>query len=289
MMNRPILLVIVLLVLLVILPRSVVVVKQWEQAVIFKFREIEQVIREPGLYFIIPYVSSAQRFDARLLTLNQEPKRFLTLEKKDVIVDFYVKWRIADPAVFYRVTSGDLDRANILLAQRINSSMRDEFGKRTVQEVVLSKRDEVLQEVLNTASRLAGELGVSVVDVRTVRIDLPEDVSESVYRRMRSERERVARDFRARGAETGERIRAGADREREEIIAEAYREAELVRGSGDAESTRIYAKAYTEDEEFYALYRSLNAYRSSFNDRRDVLLLSPDSSFFRYFKDPAPK
>ncbi len=289
MINRSILLVIVLVVLSVILPRTVLVVRQWEQAVIFKFREIEQVIQEPGLYFLIPYVHSSQRFDARLLTLNQEPKRFLTLEKKDVIVDFYVKWHIVDPAVFYRVTTGDLDRANILLSQRINSSMRDEFGKRTVQEVVLSKRDEVLDEVLATASELAGELGVGVVDVRTVRIDLPEDVSESVYRRMRSERDRVARDFRARGAETGERVRAGADREREEIIAEAYREAELVRGGGDAESTRIYAAAYTADEEFYALYRSLNAYRNSFSDRRDVLLLSPDSSFFRYFKDPAPK
>ena len=288
MSGRSLLLLIVVMVLVVLGPRMVFVVKQWEQAVVFQFREIDRTDLRPGLYFMIPFVNSVQKFERRLLTLDQEPKRFLTQEKKFVIVDYYVKWRIIDASNFYRATTGDLLRANRLLAQRINSALRDEFGKRTVQEVIAGERGEIMSVARETVSELPDELGILVEDVRTMRIDFPEDVNNAIYNRMRSERARVAKDFRARGEEAAERIRAEADREHEEIVAEAYREAELVRGEGDAESTRIYADAYSEDEEFYALYRSLNAYRNSFRARSDVLLLSPDSDFFRYFKDPGP-
>ena len=288
MSSRSLLLLIVVMVLVVLGPRMVFVVKQWEQAVVFQFREIDRADLRPGLYFMIPFVNSVQKFERRLLTLDQEPKRFLTQEKKFVIVDYYVKWRIVNASNFYRATTGDLLRANRLLAQRINSALRDEFGKRTVQEVIAGERGEIMSVARETVSELPDELGILVEDVRTMRIDFPEDVNNAIYNRMRSERARVAKDFRARGEEAAERIRAEADREHEEIVAEAYREAELVRGEGDAESTRIYADAYSEDEEFYALYRSLNAYRNSFRARSDVLLLSPDSDFFRYFKDPGP-
>lgn len=285
---RSLLLVILGLVAVVIGPRTVFVVKQWEQAVVFQFREIDRTDLGPGLYFMIPFVNSVQKFERRLLTLDQDPQRFLTQEKKFVIVDYYVKWRIINASNFYRATTGDLLRANRLLAQRINSTLRDEFGKRTVQEVIAGERGEIMNVTRETVSELPDELGILVEDVRTMRIDFPEDVNNAIYNRMRSERERVAKDFRARGEEAAERIRAEADREHQEIVAEAYRKAELVRGEGDAESTRIYAEAYSKDEEFYALYRSLNAYRNSFHERSDVLLLSPDSSFFDYFKDPGP-
>ncbi len=264
-------------------------VNQWEQALVFKFREIQTINVKPGLHFMIPFVNTVQKFERRLLTLDQEPQRFLTQEKKDVTVDYYVKWRISDVSNFYRATTGDLNRANILLAQRINSALRDEFGKRTVQDVVASERGEIMEIVRDTTSELATELGVTVVDVRTMRIDLPEEVSESVYARMRSERERVAKDLRARGEEAAERIRASADREREVILAEAYRKSEIARGEGDAKSANIYANVFGQDEEFYDLYRSLNAYRNSFQHGRDMLLVSPEADFFKYFKAPNPE
>jgi membrane protease subunit HflC len=278
-----------LFVIAVIAYSSVFIVNQWEQALVFKFREIQRSDDEPGLHFMLPLVNVAQKFEKRLLNLDQEPQRFLTIEKKDVIVDYYVKWRITDVEKFYTATRGDVLYANGLLGQRINRALRDEFGARTVQEVVAGERTQILSVVTASTSNLPQELGITVVDVRTKRIDLPTEVSNSVYERMRAERNRVAKDFRARGSEAAERIRANADREREIILANAYRDAEIIRGEGDAQATEIYAAAYTKDEEFYSLYRSLNAYKNSFNNGNDILLLEPKSDFFRYFNNSKGK
>ena len=265
---------------------SVFRVQEYEQAIVFQFKEIQRSDYEPGLHFMIPVINTAQKFETRLLNLDQEPQRFLTVEKKDVIVDYYAKWVISDVEKFYVATrGGDVQYATGLLGQRINRALRDEFGKRTVQEVVAGERGEILDVVETTTDQLRDELGITVVDVRTKRIDLPEEVSNSVYARMRAERTRVAKDFRARGEEAAERIRANADREREIILANAYKDAETVRGEGDARATDIYAQSFGEDEEFYTLYRSLNAYRTSFNNNSDILLLEPDSDFFRYFNN----
>ncbi len=268
---------------------SVFTVNQWEQALVFKFREIVRADDQPGLHFMMPVVNAAKKFEKRLLNLDQEPQRFLTIEKKDVIVDYYAKWRITDVDKFYTATRGDVLYANGLLGQRINRALRDEFGARTVQEVVAGERTQILSVVTASTSNLPQELGITVVDVRTKRIDLPTEVSNSVYERMRAERNRVAKDFRARGSEASERIRANADREREIILANAYRDAEMIRGEGDAQATEIYAAAYTQDEEFYSFYRSLDAYKNSFNDSNDVLLLEPKSDFFRYFNNSKGK
>ena len=264
---------------------SVFIVNQWEQALVFKFREIVRSDDKPGLHFMLPVVNKAQKFEKRLLNLDQEPQRFITIEKKDVIVDYYAKWRITDIDKFYTATRGDVLYANGLLGQRINRALRDEFGARTVQEVVAGERTQILSVVTASTSNLPQELGITVVDVRTKRIDLPTEVSSSVYERMRAERNRVAKDFRARGSEASERIRANADREREIILANAYRDAEMIRGEGDAQATEIYAAAYTQDEEFYSFYRSLDAYKNSFINGNDVLLLEPKSDFFRYFNN----
>jgi membrane protease subunit HflC len=265
-------------------------VQQWEQAIVFEFREIERSDDKPGLHILIPAINRAQTFEKRLLNLDQEPQRFLTKEKKDVIVDYYAKWRISNVEKFYTISlGGDIQYTNGLLEQRINRALRDEFGKRTVQEVVVGERGEILDIVTDTTSNLPEELGITVVDIRTKRINLPEEVSHSVYDRMRAERLRVAKDFRARGAEAAERIRANADREREVILASAYRDAEVIRGQGDAQATEIYASAFGRDEEFYGFYRSLNAYQNSFSGGSDILLLKPDSDFFKYFNHPKGK
>ena len=262
---------------------SIFTVNQWQQAIVFKFREIYRSDNQPGIHFMIPLVNYAQKIEKRLLNLDQEPQRFLTKEKKDVIVDYYVKWRITDIEKFYTATRGNIVSANTLLDQRINRALRDEFGERTVQEVVAGERTQILNVVTSTTSNLTDELGISVIDVRTKRIDLPAEVSNSVYQRMRAERDRVAKDFRARGSEAAERIRANADREREVILANAYRDAETIRGEGDAQATEVYAAAFTKDEEFYSFYRSLNAYQNSFSEGNDILLVEPESDFFKYF------
>jgi len=265
-------------------------VQQWERAILFEFGEIKRSDYEPGLHFKWPWINTVRTFDVRLLNLDTDPQRFLTSEKKDVLVDYYAKWRISNVERFYRATNGgDVTYANTLLAQRINSALRDEFGKRTVQQVVAGERAEILQLVRTNTARLPEELGITVADVRTKRIDLPPEVSSSVYQRMRAERTRVAKDFRARGEEAAERIRANADREREVILADAYRDAEVIRGEGDARATEIYAAAFGKNEEFYALYRSLNAYQASFSNSNDILLLKPDSDFFKYFNNPRGK
>ena len=262
-------------------------VQQWEQAIVFKFREIERSDYKPGLHFKIPGVNTSLTCEKRLLNLDQEPQRFLTKEKKDVIVDYYVKWRISDVGKFYTISlGGDVQYANALLEQRITRALRDEFGKKTVQEVVAGDRGEIFDALAATIAQLPQELGILVVDIRTKRIDLPAEVSHSVYERMRAERLRVAKDFRARGEEAAERISATADREREIILANAYRDAEIIRGEGDAQATETYAAAFGSDEEFYAFYRSLSAYQNSFSGQNDILLISPESDFFKYFNHP---
>ncbi len=268
---------------------STFVVNQWELALKLRLGEIVDSDYEPGLHFMVPVLNNVKKFDARIQTLDSRPERFLTIEKKDVIVDSYAKWRIANVSQFFRSTGGDEDKTARLLSERINTSLRDEFGKRTIQEVVSGERAEIMQLLTDDSDAKAAELGVEIIDVRVKQIDLPPEVSESVYGRMRAERERVARDLRALGAEAAERIRADADRQREVILAEAFREAEQLRGSGDAKAAEIYAKAYNQNPEFYAFFRSLSAYENVFDSGGDVMVLRPDSEFFRYFDSKASR
>ena len=274
---------IALLVLLIY--ASTFVVKQYETAIKLRLGEIVGSDYEPGLHFKVPLLNNIITFDARIQTLDARPERFLTIEKKGVIVDSYTKWRISNAAQFFRSTGGDSARTARLLSERINTSLRNEFGKRTIQEVVSEDRLELMTELTKQIDTQATELGVDVVDVRVKKIDLPPEVSESVYNRMRAERERVARDLRAKGSEAAERIRADADRQRTVILADAYRESEETRGQGDAKASEVYAKAYQADPSFYAFYRSLNAYDTSFGKGGTTLVLAPDSDFFRYFRD----
>ncbi|MCU7933471.1 MAG: protease modulator HflC [Candidatus Thiodiazotropha sp. (ex Dulcina madagascariensis)] len=261
------------------------IVNQWEVALKLRLGEIITTDYEPGLHWMVPILNNVQTFDARIQTMDARPERFLTAEKKDVIVDYFAKWRIADVAQYFRSTGGSLDKTARLLQERINTSLRDEFGKRTVQEVISGERTEIMDKLTKDSDAKAAELGVEILDVRVKQIDLPPEVSESVYQRMRAERERVARDLRAKGAEAAEKIRANADRERIVIVSNAYREAEKLRGEGDGKAAETYANAYKQDSEFYAFYRSLNAYKNSFQDRSDVMVLQPDSDFFRYLKN----
>ncbi|MCU7946085.1 MAG: protease modulator HflC, partial [Candidatus Thiodiazotropha sp. (ex Cardiolucina cf. quadrata)] len=260
-------------------------VNQWEVALKLRLGEIVATDYTPGLHWMVPVLNNVKTFDARIQTMDARPERFLTAEKKDVIVDYFAKWRIADVAQYFRSTGGGLDKTARLLQERINTSLRDEFGKRTVQEVISGERTEIMDKLTKDSDAKAAELGVEILDVRVKQIDLPPEVSESVYQRMRAERERVARDLRAKGAEAAERIRANADRERVVIVADAYREAEKLRGEGDGKAAETYAGAYKQDSEFYSFYRSLNAYKNSFQNRSDVMVLQPDSDFFRYLKN----
>ena len=261
-------------------------VYEYEHAILFQLGKIQRSEYEPGLYFKIPFVQNVKTFDKRLQTLDAEPQRYLTGEKKDLIVDSFVRWKIADVVQFFKATDGDPHRAGLLLYQKVNDSLRSEFGQRTVQEVVSGERGAIMDIVTRTADERGRDLGMEIIDVRLKRIDLPTEVSGNVYERMRSERSRVAREFRARGEKKAITIRADADRQRTVISAEAYRDAEELRGDGDARSAAIYAEAYDRDPEFYDFYRSLNAYRSSFRGKENVLLLSPDSDFFKYFGNP---
>ncbi|MCG7991082.1 MAG: protease modulator HflC [Candidatus Thiodiazotropha lotti] len=261
------------------------IVNQWEVALKLRLGEIVATDYKPGLHLMWPIVNNVETFDARIQTMDSRPERFLTAEKKDVIVDYFAKWRIANVAQYYRSTGGSLDKTARLLQERINTSLRDEFGKRTVQDVISGERAEIMAKLTKDADSMAAELGVEILDVRVKQIDLPPEVSESVYQRMRAERERVARDLRAKGAEAAERIRANADRKYIVIVADAYKEAEIMRGEGDGKAAETYANAYRQNSEFYAFYRSLNAYKNSFQDSSDVMVLQPDSDFFRYLKN----
>ena len=263
------------------------VVNEWQTAIKLQLGEIVGSDYAPGLHFKVPILQEIKTFDRRIQTLDSPPQRFLTVEKKDVIVDSYAKWRISDPAQYFRSTGGSVSRTSRLLGERIGTALRDEFGKRTIQEVVSEDRSELMVELRKKSDLQANELGVEVIDVRVNKIDLPPEVSESVYMRMRAERERVASDLRAKGKEAAERIRADADRQRTVTLADAYKESEQARGEGDAKATEIYAKAYSADADFYSFYRSLGAYRAAFGSGGDMMVLQPESEFFRYL--PRPK
>ena len=266
-----------------ILWMSTYIVHERELVIKFKLGEIVSTVDQPGLYFKIPIINNIRKFDSRVLTLDTPSERFLTSEKKNVIVDSFVKWKIDDVSAYYTALGGDALRANLRLSQVIKDGLRSEFGKRTIQEVVSGERQEIMNVLTVNAERQTAELGIKVIDVRTKRIDLSSDVSNSVFRRMEAERDRTAKELRSRGAEAAERIRAEADRQRTVTLAEAYRDAEHIRGEGDAKAAEIYARAYNQDAEFYAFYRSINAYQSSFNNKADVMVLKPDADFFKYF------
>ena len=268
---------------------SAFIVHQWETALKLRLGEIVDSDYEPGLHWRVPVFNEVKKFDRRIQTLDARPERFLTIEKKDVIVDSFAKWRISNVAQYYRSTGGNPDKTARLLSERIMTSLRDEFGKRTIQEVVSGERAEIMQLLTKSSDEQASELGVEIIDVRVKQIDLPPEVSESVYARMRAERERVARDLRAQGAEAAERIQADADRQHTVILADAFREAEKLRGEGDGRSSEIYAKAYNQNREFYSFYRSLIAYRDVFNTEGNMMVLGPDSEFFQYFKSQGGK
>ncbi|HDY82144.1 MAG TPA: protease modulator HflC [Halieaceae bacterium] len=279
---------IILLVLLVVFlaSNSFYVILQTERAVLLKFGEVVNADVKPGLHVKYPFVNSVRKFDGRILTVDSQPERFFTQEKKALIVDSYAKFKVADTAKFYTATNGEESRAMGLLAQRINNGLRNQVAVRTVQEVVSGEREQLMEDLTAELTIVAQEeLGVEVVDVRVKQIDLPPDVSESVYQRMNAEREKEAREHRSQGEELAEGIRAAADREVTVIQANAYRDSELIRGEGDATATKVYADAFNQDSEFYSFTRSLRAYQDAFQGHSDIMLIQPDSEFFRYLKD----
>ncbi|MGL4565528.1 MAG: protease modulator HflC [Halioglobus sp.] len=266
---------------------SLYVIKQTERGVLLRFGEVVKPDLQPGLHVKIPFVNTVRKFDGRLITVDSTPERFFTQEQKALIVDSYAKFRIKDTERFYTATNGEMARAQVLLAQRINNGLRNQVAARTIQEVVSGERDQLMQALTAELTAVAQEvLGVEVVDVRVKKFDLPPDVSESVYRRMNAEREKEARERRSQGQELAEGIRAAADREVTVIQANAFRDAELVRGEGDATATRSYAEAFDRDPEFYSFTHSMRAYQQSFDGNGDILLIQPDSEFFRYLNDP---
>jgi membrane protease subunit HflC len=275
-----------LLVLVVVLSLSMYVVDQRQNAIVFRLGEVVDVRKEPGLYFKIPLIENVRNFDVRILTIDTaEPERFLTSEKKNVLVDLFVKWRITDVRQYYVSVQGNESLAQTRLLQTINDGLRAEFGNRTVHDVVSGERDKIMDLMREKANDDAKKIGVEVLDVRLKRVDLPQEVSVDVYRRMEAERKRVANELRSTGAAESEKIRADADRQREVIIAQAYREAERIKGEGDAKASAIYARAYEANPEFYAFYRSIEAYKAGFRGKNDVLVLDPASSeFFKYFR-----
>ncbi|MFM8443084.1 MAG: protease modulator HflC [Methylococcus sp.] len=262
-------------------------VSETEKVILLEFKKIVGSDYAPGLHFKLPY-RQIKKFDDRILSLESKPERFLTSEKKNVIVDWFVKWRINEVTKFYTSVAGDKTQANIRLDQITKDAMRNEFSKRTIRELVSSDRGRIQDSLTKMVAPAVAALGVEVVDIRVMRIDLPEEVSSSVYRRMEAERARVAREFRSRGAEAAEKIRAEADREHDVLLAEAQRDAEIRRGQGDAAAAEIYAKAYGKNEAFFEFNRSLMAYRQAFKDNRSLMVVSPDSEFFRYFRKPNP-
>ena len=266
---------------------SLFTVDQRERAIAFQLGEIREVIADPGLNFKWPLIQNVRFFDNRILTLDTpETERFITSEKKNLLVDSFVKWRIVDVKQYYISVQGDEARAQTRLAQTINSSLREEFGKRTVHDVVSGERDEIMRVVRDGVDEDAKKIGVAIVDVRLKRVELPQEVSEAVYRRMEAERKSVASELRSEGFSQGEKIRAEGDRAREVIIAEAYRDAQRVKGEGDRKAAAVYARAFSENPEFYSFYRSLDAYRAGFKNKNDVLVLEPNSEFFKYLKNP---
>ncbi len=271
------------LVFLVLASMSFFHVKENEKAILFRLGEMVESDFEPGLHFKTPIINNVSTFDARVLTLDAKSERFLTSEKKNVIVDSFVKWRIGDVGLFYTTVGGDEFQANLRLDQIMKDAMRSEFGVRTIKQLISEDRSELRDTLLQKLAPLASKFGMELIDIRIKRIDLPPEVSSSVYQRMRAERERVAREFRSQGAESAEQISAEADKQRQVILANAHRDAENIRGRGDAQSAEIYAKSYGKNPEFYAFHRSLQAYQASFEKTQDTLVIKPDSDFFKYF------
>ena len=273
------------LLLLIVGTLSLFVVDQRQNAIVFRLGEVVDMKKAPGLYFKVPLVDNVRYFDIRILTIDTaEPERFLTSEKKNVLVDLFVKWRITDVRQYYVSVQGNEALAQTRLLQTINDGLRAEFGNRTVHEVVSGDRGKIMDLMREKANEDAKNIGVEVIDVRLKRVDLPQEVSVDVYRRMEAERKRVANELRSTGAAESERIRAEADKQREVTIAQAYRDAQRVKGEGDAKATAIYARAYEQNPEFYAFYRSIEAYKAAFRGRSDVLVLEPNSEFFKYLQ-----
>lgn len=272
--------------LAILLNSTLFVVMETERAVKLRFGRIIEADIGPGLHYKLPFADKVRKFDARVLTLDAEPKSFFTVEKKRLIVDSFTKWRIIDVETYYKATGGDEVVAHSRLADRVNDGLRNQLGTRTLHEAVSGQRDLLMKNITDELNQsVSSSLGVQVVDVRVKGIDLPPEVSDAVYRRMTAEREKEARELRSKGLEAAERVRADADRQETIIKANAYKQAELLRGDGDAIATGIYAAAYSQDPEFYAFTRSLGAYREAFNNKSDVLLVEPDSDFFRYLKN----
>jgi len=268
--------------LLILGMMCVFTVNQTEKAIKFRLGEIVKDDYEPGLHFKLPFINNIKKFDARIQTMDAKPERFLTAEKKNVIVDSFVKWRIGNVSIFYTAVAGDIDQANLRLDQIIKDAFRSEFSKRNIRQLISTDRSAIREILTNNSKTVAAGLGMEIVDVQVMRIDLPPEVSSSVFRRMEAERERVAREFRSQGAEAAERIKANADRQRVVTLANAFRDAEKLRGEGDATSAEIYAKAYGQDTEFFTFSRSLNAYKKTFSSS-SMIVLNPDSDFFQYF------
>lgn len=282
--------VIVAAIILMILSSSIYVVTEYERAVVLRFGRLVQADVEPGLHFKLPFADKVRKFDGRLLTADMRPESFFTVENKRLIVDSFIKWRIKNVENYYKATGGDERVAAERLASRVADGLRNHFGRRTMHEVVSGRRDELMEELTHSLNLVTEDLlGLEVVDIRVKRIDLPTDVSDSVYARMAADREKEAREYRSKGQEQAEVIRADADRQRAVLEANAYRDAERIRGDGDAKAAAIFAAAYSQDPEFYAFVRSLTAYSNTFKGREDLLVVDPDSDFFRYLKDASGK
>jgi|TARA_B110000003_G_scaffold45353_1_gene43136 modulator of FtsH protease HflC len=278
-------LVVVFLTLLILLSLSTFTVDQREHAVVFRLGEIVSVKADPGLYFKVPLVENVRFFDKRILTYDSsQPDRFITSEKKNVLVDSYIKWRITDPAKYYVSVNGDERQAERRLTQTVNDGLRAEFGKRTIQEVVSGERSEIMDIIKDRADSDSRSIGIEILDVRIRRVDLPKEVSESVYQRMNAERKSVANELRSQGFAESETIRADAEKQRDIIITDAYREAQIIKGQGDAKASRIYAETFSKNPEFYDFYRSLEAYRKSFDGKDDIMVLDANSDFFKYLR-----
>jgi membrane protease subunit HflC len=270
---------------LILLSMSTFVVDQRQAAIVFQLGEVMRLETTPGLKFKLPLVQNVRFFDSRILTLDAaEPERFITAEKKNVLVDSYVKWRIFDVKQYYISVGGDEARAQTRLMQTVNSALREEFGKLTIHDVVSGKRDKLMQVVQEKTDGDARKIGVEVLDVRLKRVDFPVEISGSVYSRMEAERKRVANELRATGNAESEKIRADADKQRQVILANAYRDAQKIKGEGDAKATALYAAAFGRNTEFYSFYRSLEAYKQTFKNKNDVMVIDPSSAFFKYLK-----
>jgi len=277
-----------LLVIAGVLYSSMYVVDEREVALMFQLGEVKRADVEPGIYFKLPFVNNVRKFDGRILTLDAPPANYLTAEKKNVNVDFFVKWRISDVKNYYRAMLGSETTARERVYVILNDGLRSEFSNRTIQDVISGERRQIMSSITKRANEQVGGFGIEIVDVRIKRIDFTAQISDAVYQRMVAERARVAKDLRARGAEAAEKIRADADRQKTVLLAEAYREAQQTRGEGDAKASEIYANAFSRNAEFFSFYRSLNAYRNTVGKQGDVLVIEPNSDFFRYFNDSRP-